>query len=212
MSELRYSLLTDGSSDRVLLRIIDWLLRHHVSAGLAVQGEWADLRQLHNPPRNLADRIEQAVYLYPCDVLFIHRDAEAAPREHRAREIEEAKANSSQGNLPSICVVPVRMTEAWLLFDEQAIRKAAGNLNGSAPLSVPAYGAEGVPNPKELLHELLLTASELTGRRRKRFRPERCVWNVAQYISDFTPLRSLSAFRAMEQDVAQLLNCQGWGK
>jgi hypothetical protein len=34
-------------------------------------------------------------------------------------------------------VVPVRMTKAWLTVDEAAIRKAARNPLGTAPLELP---------------------------------------------------------------------------
>jgi hypothetical protein len=36
-----------------------------------------------------------------------------------------------------IPVVPVRMTEAWLLADEFAIRSAPGNPNGTQSLDLP---------------------------------------------------------------------------
>lgn len=78
MSDLRYTLLCDGGSDRTLLPILEWLLReHHVS--YALQPVWADLGRLPRPPKSLSDRISDTIALYPCDLLFVHRDAEKAP-------------------------------------------------------------------------------------------------------------------------------------
>ncbi len=75
MRELRFTLVADGSSDRALLPIFIWLLREHFGR-IPIQPEFADLRRLPNPPRELFERIAKSVELYPCDLLFVHRDAE----------------------------------------------------------------------------------------------------------------------------------------
>src|SRR5579872_4460722 len=137
MKEIRYTLLSDGVSDQRLMPIITWLLREHLS-DYAIQPAWADLRYLPQRPRTLADRIRYSIDLYPCDLLFVHRDAEREPPANRRSEIQSAKDLVTECNaVPSICVIPVRMQEAWLLIDEQAIRRAAGNPNGKQPLILP---------------------------------------------------------------------------
>ena len=45
MDALRYTLLSDGSSDQALVPILTWLLRAQGIHG-AIQPEWADLRRL----------------------------------------------------------------------------------------------------------------------------------------------------------------------
>ena len=65
MSDLRYTLLTDGSSDRVLVPLLTWLLREK-SVRAAIQPQWAELRGLPNPPRDLSGRILTCIELYPC--------------------------------------------------------------------------------------------------------------------------------------------------
>jgi hypothetical protein len=163
MMELRYTLVSDGSSDAVLLPVLTWLLREH-GVVWAIQPEWADLRGLPKPPRTLVDKICHSLDLYPCDLLFIHRDAEREPREIRIKEIEDAlhTVRKSQ-DVPAVCVIPVRMTEAWLLFDEVAIRSAAGNLSRSVALEFPSLKQiEDLTDPKERLHELLRQASALS--------------------------------------------------
>lgn len=85
MNQLRYTLLSDGSSDKALLPILTWLLRfHHVDC--AIQSEWADLRRLPNPPRNLSEEIERSLELYPCDLLFVHRDAEKVQSQRKRKD------------------------------------------------------------------------------------------------------------------------------
>ncbi len=64
----------------------------------------------------------------------------------------------------AILIVPVRMQEPWLLFDEQAIRWAAGNPGGKTALALPRLTQlESLPDPKETLYGLLVTASEHPG-------------------------------------------------
>lgn len=139
MVEIRYTLLADGSSDRALLPILSWAL-HQQGMSLVVQPAWADLGRLRRRPRTLADRIIAAMQLYPCDLLFVHRDAEREAFEFRRSEIVRALdeiARQEPIPLAAICVVPVRMQEAWLLFDEMAIRTAAGNPRGRQQLPLP---------------------------------------------------------------------------
>jgi len=207
MSEIRYTLVSDGSSDRALLPILTWLVRQH-TAECPIQPEWADLRGLRQPITTLAEKIRWSLLLYPCDILFIHRDAERQPREDRVVEIEEAVrvAAPSASCPPLVCVVPVRMQEAWLLFDEAAVRRAAGNPRGRERLDLPALAdVENLPNPKQILHDTLRTASGLHGRRRLSLPVHRYVHRVADLIEDYSPLRSLPAFRALESDVQHLL-------
>lgn len=208
MNELRFTLLTDGSSDRALIGVLKWLLWQHLPRTVAIQAEWADLSRLPRRPRGLAERLSHAVALYPCDLLFVHRDAERAPRQKRIEEIGLALAASGR-TVRNIGVVPVRMTEAWLLFDEVAIRQAAGNPNGREPLDLPRLPTiEDLPNPKARLHQLVRHASGRSARRWRRLNIGATVKRVADLITDFSPLRRLPAFQAVEADIRSF--CANW--
>ncbi len=211
--ELNFTLLSDGSSDRALLPILTWLLKEqHVMIGINPQ--WADLRRVPKPPKTLAERIVRAVDLYPCDLLFIHRDAEREGREKRVGEIEAAllEAHKQVEVSPVICVVPVRMGEAWLLFNEKAIRRAAGNPNSQVPLDLPRLmRLEDLPDPKADLYNLICLASGLRGRRLKKLNVRQSAVRVAEYIEDFSPLRTLPAFKALERDLEEVVEQNRWG-
>ncbi len=212
MKELRYTLLSDGSSDSALIPVLTWLLQAHL-VDCAIQHEWADLRRV---PKSLKDtfskRIKLALDLYPCELLFIHRDAEKEPRQKRVDEIRKAKEEAGESvSVPTVCVVPVRMTEAWLLFDETALRRAAANPNGRQPLQLPDLTKlEDEPDPKQLLYKLLGEASELRSRRRRKLRVEELVHRVAEFIDDFASLRAMPAFKALEDELKQVIQEQGW--
>lgn len=210
MRELTYTLLADGPTDKRLIPLLTWLLREHLP-DYALQPLWADLRRLPKQPKHLTEKIITSVALYPCDLLFIHRDAENEPMQHRVQEIHTAKtAAGEKAVMPFICVVPIRMQEAWLLFDEAAIRQAAGNPNGREPLTLPQLSKiESLVDPKADLYKLLRDASGLSGHRRQRVPVAHYAYRVADLIDDFSPLRALSAFQALETAVAQVITEMG---
>lgn len=194
------TLLTDGSSDRVLIPILRWLCGEWTTE--AVEIRWADLTYLPRPPRTLTERARVAVELHPCDLLFVHRDAEREPAEHRHQEVAEAVGSV----VPWVAVVPVRMQEAWLLHEEQALREAAGRPAGREPLNLPpTQRVESLPDPKAVLHEALKKASGTRGRRAQAFSPVRAAHRLADSIRDWSALRTLSAFQRLEADTRAAL-------
>lgn len=213
MKELRYTLLSDGSSDQALIPILTWALRQQ-GLRIPIQDQWANLSRIPKLDRRLqlSERIELSLELYPCDLLFVHRDAEKETYGTRLTEISRAlESTSTVDPEVVIAVIPVRMQEAWLLFDEMAIRLAAGNPNGQEPLEFqPLVNFEGLPDPKDVLHDLLRKASGLSGRRLKKFSASKAARRVAEFIDDFTPLRQLSAFNAFESEVKAVIEAQGW--
>lgn len=207
MKVFRYSFLSDGPSDRVLMPALQWLLERH-SKNVFV-GEWAELRNLPRPPRSLGERIRACLNLYPCELMFVHRDAESFTRADRVAEIEQALASVDAP--PTICVVPVRMQEAWLLFDESAIREAADNPNGQEALELPALSSfEDILDPKEVLRNLLKTASGHSGRRLKKFDVRERTYRLAQVLTDYSPLLRVPAFKALDSEVRKTISQNGW--
>jgi hypothetical protein len=207
MTKLDYALITDGASDGSLLPLIKWILRKALGQ-IPLNGLWADLTRFDPPLRTLAQRINKTIEHYQPDLIFVHRDAEAQEPQLRYEEIKaaisEIKIFQPEILVPHICVVPVHMTEAWLLFDEKAIRKAAGNPNGQIVLELPPLNnLEAIGDPKKMLFNILIKASELRGRHRKRFNPAKCRLLIAENINDFSPLFNLSAFNQLYMDIKQ---------
>ncbi len=196
MTTLSLALLADGAGDRALLPILSWALR-----SVAPEARFFEpgFEVRHGELQPEIERVSRA--LRP-DILFVHRDAERESLDVRRGEIPMTKDGI-------VRVVPVRMTEAWLLIDEKAIRRAAGNPNGHIHLDIPKVSRlESLPSPKETLRDLLLEASEHESpRRRQRFQRDigRCVHLVADYTEDFSPLRQLTAYRAFESELQQAL-------
>lgn len=193
------ALLADGSSDRALLPVLTWLVRE-----LAPMATFAEPSfTVRDTRRPLAAEVERVVALHRPDLTFVHRDAENVPPAERRREIPRA--------IGIVPVVPVRMTEAWLLLDEATIRRAADRPNGREPLDLPPLARlESLADPKQRLHELLLTAAAVTGRQRKRFVAGLSlrVQRTAELLTDFRPLRRLTAFQQLEAECPEAV--AGW--
>jgi len=212
VSDLRYTLLSDGSSDRALLPILTWLLGQCGMRGTIIP-TWADLGLLALPPKGLTARIEVSLQLYPCSLLFVHRDAESVSRESRVAEIERAARSLPPAvlALPTVAVAPVRMTEAWLLFDEHAIRTAAENPRGRQRIALPPVSRlEREFDPKATLHAALRNASGRRGRRLQQFSAEASAQSLSTLVTDFSPLRALPAFASLERYIAAAVTANGW--
>jgi hypothetical protein len=203
--DLRFTLLPEGTSDRALMPILDWVLAQHFSTERwTIVGSVVQFDRL--PPgkaSTLVDRIKTAADIYPCEILFVHRDADSGTIEERENGILAAVISANLINTVSpVAVIPVQMTEAWLLIDECAIRTAAGYRNGTANLALPTVGElERRADPKGLLQKALRTASGRTGRKLRIFNLNEARSMIASYIEDMSRLRSLDSFKHLESAV-----------
>ena len=211
---LRSTLLAEGTSDRALLQIIRLTLSAHVGPSVLIaEPQRADLYRL--PLRVKEDRgawVRSVVEEYPCDLLFLHRDADSAGRDKRLEEIAgwTAAAKLPAGaTVTSVPIVPVRETEAWLLLDEKAIREAALYRDGVAPLNLPGPAKlERMDDPKSALDEALRAASGLSGSRLRHFGLNKARDRIA--VTDLARLRRLPAFVAFEHDLSTACSTRGW--
>lgn len=189
------TVLADGSSDRCLIQPINWILNQH--AGLEYSTEFARYTAPHRD--GLLARAQKAIEYYPCDILIVHRDAEGESYQARLDEIE---TELSQLNKKFIPIIPVRMLEAWLLFDENAIRKAANRPSGRTALNIPKVNRiEQTADPKSLLFESLKTASEHTGRKLAKFDLNNARVRVSELIDDYSPLAALESFDKFKEQL-----------
>ena len=199
MRELVYTLVGDGPSDRRLIFPTNWLLAIH--SPMPFRAQWADTRAFVRLREGLGPRIEKALELFPCDILIVHRDAEAADHRPRRNEIDEALSGLDVP--PHVKLVPVRMQEAWFLLDEPAIRRAAGKPTGRSALAIPRpERIEEIADPKALLHEQLRIASEKSGRHLRRLDLHAASTRVAELTVDYSGLRRVPAFQRFEADLA----------
>ena len=204
---IRFLLVCDGSSDAALIT--------HITR-LTLRGGHSDPQgQTWYRPGRLAEKISDGLeFSGGCDLLLVHRDAEAsretpsAGPERRYDEIEGAvRAVGFDG--PYVGIVPVRMTESWLLLDEPTIRDIAGWRSGVTSLNLPAINrVEHVADPKDRLWQALRTASGLAGRHLGRF--ERDIpalrYQLLEHLPVVGPLEHLPSWVRFRNDLLAALD------
>lgn len=200
----RAALLTDGTSDVPVGQHVARLARRY---GCEMDVVAPDLSRLPDPPgRQVASRLE-ALFEFDdaFDLAIVHRDAEADDPGVRYAEITDGVAAAREG-LPCLPVVPVRMTEAWLLVDEAAIRLAAGRPEGRDSLNLPPPGeVEAIPDPKRILQAALIRASGAKGRRLKAFKRDFGSQRrrLLEWLDHSGPVSGLAAWKGLERSVEQ---------
>jgi Domain of unknown function (DUF4276) len=138
-------------------------------------------------------------------ILFIHADADGNDEQRALTErVEPARTLlHAEWGAQSVAVVPLRMTEAWVLADSQAVRSAFGTTMSAQKLGLAeadAHGADRLTNPKVTL-EAALRASR--GKRR--------ATSVGPYLGligqtcSFNHLQRLAAYRRMEEELRAAL-------
>ena len=189
--QLAYAVVADGGTDRLLVPIIQWAV-HRLDPGVEILEP-----EFRKRKGSITDFLR--AYRTGAMLIFVHRDSEGLALEERLQEFDTV---DRQDVVP---VVPVRMSESWILFDGSAIAQAAG----STSARVPAPGIvqiENIPDPKDRLDELLFQAAgSPVGRRGRNFKRsivQRRV-SVAEYISDYRPLENLPAFRSFQDSLAR---------
>ena len=189
--QLSFCVVADGGTDRVLVPIIQWAI-HRLDPDVEILEPAFKKRKMP-----VTDYLQ--AYQPEAMLAFVHRDAESASLQERLREFSDIVRDDI------VPVVPVRMSEAWLLFDKHAIARAADR--PSYDVAVPEIAElERLANPKSLLESLLLEAAgSPTGRRLKNFRRsiiDRRV-SVASLVTDFSPLEALDAFAHFQRTLAE---------
>lgn len=157
---MRFLLVCEGPSDDALA--------FHIEALLRQQGVTEIDQITSNTGRLLSEKValglEQSGNV---DLLFVHRDSDRAGANARYTESTEAIHIVGYRG-PRVGIVPVRMTEAWLLLSESTIRNVVRKPRGRRPLNLPAPNeVERLANPKAALETALLEASEKSGRQRR---------------------------------------------
>lgn len=210
MSGRSYSgiFIGEGSSDMPISDIVEGIffdrgISVHLSKpDFGLLGRWVakDVRSRLEASESLTDgRI---------DIAVVHRDADNVGSAVRRAEISEA-VDSLKYNALVVPVVPIRMTEAWLLLDEAAIRMVAGNPRGRTHLDLPkCHEVESHADPKKLLSECLLKAADVTGRRRervaKRFSQNRR--QLLERLDRHGAVTELESWKSLVSDIDDVVN------
>ncbi|MGW4114479.1 hypothetical protein ACWEFJ_26700 [Actinosynnema sp. NPDC004786] len=194
--------LGEGTSDSGIVPQVEMCAAR---LGIEVAITDPDLGRLPNPPgKSVTEKLRTSLSIGgKYDLVIVHRDADRDGREARLREIATAFRDAAP-DLLFASVIPIRMTEAWLLTDEGEIRTVAGNPRGRARLDLPGPSrVESVPDPKKLLKDVLGVASGLTGRKLAKFQ-ERFPQHRRQLLERLDPdgpIREVPSWRSFVSDL-----------
>lgn len=167
---IHFVLVGEGTSDDGLIPHLENLCIH--LGADEVTGTGVDFRRLGQAiGHSLQAKLGAAIQLEPdANLYFLHRDADSPDPAPRYAEIANA-VEAVELTQEWVALIPVQETEAWLLLDEAAIRMVARKPRGRVTLNLPrASQVESVASPKERLQEILVAASEASGRRLEKFR------------------------------------------
>lgn len=201
----------EGSSDDGMVPHLESLC---IAAGASeVTGVAPDFRRLPRAVgRTVEAKLRAALALEPAaNLVFVHRDADARNGTKRYDEIAQAAA-ACGCHKPVVCIVPIQETEAWLLLDEAAIRRAVGRPRAVVHLDLPSPDqVERTAQPKERLKEVLVRASEATGRRLERVRRDFPLHRKAllQDLLVAGPLERVSSWVRLRDDLRGALADSG---
>jgi hypothetical protein len=198
--------LADGPSDQPLGRHVARIAQRY---GFELDVVAPDLRRLDPPPgRDVAARLAAVLaFDEDFDLVIVHRDAEGQNPEMRRNEVLSGVATIRE-QMPALPVVPVRMTETWLLLDEDAIRRVAGRPNGAEPLGLPSPATvEQALDPKQVLRHALELASGASGRRLRRFKRDFGSHRrrLLEGLDHHGPVSQLGAWQQLETNVVRVL-------
>ena len=107
--QLTRSVVADGGTDRLLVPIIQWAI-HQIDPDVEILEP--QFQKRHGSVEDFLNAYESGVML-----IFVHRDSESLSLDDRLREFRTVIR-------PNVVpVVPVQMSEAWILFDGVAVAK-----------------------------------------------------------------------------------------
>lgn len=197
-ARVAFFLLCEGTSDEPLVEHIETLVARFGAGealGIARSGGGST-------EEKLGALLEQDVLF---DFVAVHRDADSRNPDDRVSEVEIVLNRLGVMGCP---VVPVQMTEAWLLVDEQAIRAAVGRPLGREQLGVPPLREiERTHDPKMILRQALISATGTTGRRHRQAARQWSAYRrvLMQRLDVDGPVTRLHSWQRMVEDVERVV-------
>lgn len=172
------------------------------------------------PPANLtctakkfSQKILKLATLYSSlDVICVHCDADGRSSKkvmnNKINPAFQLVENSDKGKMCKnlVAVIPVQMTEAWMLADFDLLKDEIGTRMSNRELELPVRinQIESLSNPKEKIINALRIAQASKPRRRRKIKISELYTPLSQKLS-IKELRELPSFRAFEENAREAL-------
>jgi len=217
---VRSTLVAEGSTDGALGPMLTWLLERHLPQADVETTHVLSMDELSGIAKaDLVGRMRRALDHYPCEILFVHRDADSEDDAPRYEEIRRAVAHLAPAP-PVIAVVSIQAVEAWLMFHADALFHAVRKRARVAFDLPPLRTVQSIAHPKQRFHALLRAAHAETGRAASAFRPHHADYYIA--IADFIaatpqgfeplldPRNQVTAFQRLSASIVALAPSLNW--
>ncbi len=140
-------------------------------------------------------------------VLCVHTDADATTddqaRQYKIDPAFQAVANSTAGCKELVAVIPVQMTEAWMLADKELLKQELVTNKNDVELGFHRP-PENIANPKESIKQAIQTALANVSKRRRRLDISELYLPLGQKIS-LEKLMTLPSYRKFQAGVRTAL-------
>lgn len=222
MTILTTALYAEGRTDErflptILRRTIDDLLSRR--APRVVEVPLPILLQPDLKASRAEDIVAVARQAAGYHLLFVHADADHPTRARALSErvlpgvslVQERFTAGEAVCRDLVPVIPVRMVEAWMLADPEALRAIVGTVLSPDELGIPmrAHEIEGEAQPKERLAAIMHIAYTQRPRRRRHVGIGDLYRPLADQIS-LQRLNRLSAYQQLVDDLTTTLTSLGF--
>ena len=159
-----------------------------------------------------AERIlEAARCAHGYHALIVHADADHPTPERAMEERIRPGFDLVRQSAEAVCrqlvpIVPVQMTEAWMLIDSRALREVIGTALDAHSLGLPQHArrVESDPDPKHTLNQVIQIALANRPRRHRRFDIGALYEPLARQIS-LAQLQAVPSYSRFVGDMTDLL-------
>lgn len=201
------TLMSEGSTDTrfyvgLLRRVLEDVLFTRAVRGFEIADlfELGDTSGLVEPDVVCAELESRGAWAF--SMVFVHRDADARDDSKSAPWVEGIRGQLVDERWSRlVLIIPVRMTEAWVLADGDALRAALGVSWSDEDLGVPMNPAdvEKISEPKSTIRSVV---DRLRG-------PSVDVHSRVGERVSLEVLRRVPAYRDMETHLVESLASQG---
>ncbi len=202
---MRYILWSEGTGDRGLCRVLNWLL---------VQNDVYEPEFISENHRNYA-KLSDLMRVEYGHLLVIHKDADSKEEidgkgPKTRRDLVEKWISETEVVLPPVVIViPVQMTESWLLICERTLREWGRLRKGKACPILPA-DVESQGKTKEKLKRIMeeIQGDSMTWEDFSMSKDD--LWRTMERVHQgFSVLDSIPSYRRLRDDVAQVVKQNG---
>lgn len=162
-------------------------------------------------PRRVERILEAARRSAGYHMLIVHADADHPTPDRAMRERIQPGFERVHNADEPVCdellpIIPVQMTEAWMLADPEALQAVIGTDVEAQALGLPAraHQVESEPDPKQILRQTIQNALAHRSRRRRRIDLGTVYEPLARQIS-LRRLRAVPAYRQFVSDMTETL-------